>query len=299
MEKILQWSIANSQNTDANSTKPPAPSQEMLAQLFGGPDEPTLMKEAMIVITNPESTLESKQIAFENFEMLIENLDNANNIENLGLWEPLLSQLNQDIDSSLQILALWSIGTAVQNNLKSQNDLLKRKDSISLILKLLNSNIFDVKLKSLYALSNTLRHSDIAYDLFNKSNGWKIINDLFNYLKSEQEQKINKNNVNKLRFRIINLISSIFTDASNPEERIKDIQKYGDIINQIVNTIINDDFNNTTKEVAIHTLALLIQNGVKVSTEQKHQYLIILNKRKELDLDLDLVPEDVVILERA
>lgn len=47
---------------------------------------------------NPEVDLETKLVAFDNFEMLIENLDNANNIENLKLWEPLLDVLVQTKD---------------------------------------------------------------------------------------------------------------------------------------------------------------------------------------------------------
>lgn len=64
-------------------------------------------------------TLDNKEQAFDNLEQLIENLDNANNLENLKLWNPLIGQLSSP-ESSLRYMAAWVCGTAVQNNLKSQ-----------------------------------------------------------------------------------------------------------------------------------------------------------------------------------
>jgi hsp70-interacting protein len=63
--------------------------------------------------------LEDRITAFDNFEQLIENLDNANNLEALNLWIPLIEQLeNKEVE--LRRFAAWCIGTAVQNNIKTQ-----------------------------------------------------------------------------------------------------------------------------------------------------------------------------------
>ena len=77
------------------------------------------MKEAMAAIQSPDVDLENKLIAFDNFEQMVENIDNANNIEPLGLWTPLVALLAHD-EAELRAMAAWCCGTAVQNNEKAQ-----------------------------------------------------------------------------------------------------------------------------------------------------------------------------------
>lgn len=78
------------------------------------------MRESMKAITDKSISLENREVAFDNFEQLIENLDNANNIAALGLWEPLVGQLGSE-EKEMRIMAAWCIGTAVQNNSKAQD----------------------------------------------------------------------------------------------------------------------------------------------------------------------------------
>ncbi|KAJ0308420.1 hypothetical protein COL516b_003689 [Colletotrichum fioriniae] len=110
LNELLKWSIENQETGGENGTSPPADATaarapastlnpEAIAALFGnGPSDAELMKLSMEAITSPdpEITLDNKLIAFDNFEQLIENLDNANNIANLGLWTPLLSCLEHE-----------------------------------------------------------------------------------------------------------------------------------------------------------------------------------------------------------
>lgn len=77
------------------------------------------MKGAMAAIKSSEVDLENKLIAFDNFEQMVENIDNANNIEALKLWDPLLKELENE-EGELRAMAAWCIGTAVQNNEKAQ-----------------------------------------------------------------------------------------------------------------------------------------------------------------------------------
>ena len=125
MNQLLKWSIENSVPSDPNAP-PPAPSRtldmETLKALMGGPSDAELMKESMAAIQNPDITLENKLIAFDNLEQLIESIDNANNLENLGLWTPLIEQLVND-EAELRTMAAWCVGTAVQNNIKAQERL--------------------------------------------------------------------------------------------------------------------------------------------------------------------------------
>lgn len=125
LNSLLKWGIENSSATldDPNARKPENPMQGLdpglLAQLMGGPSDADRMKEAMAAIQSPELDLENKMIAFDNFEQLVENLDNANNMESLKLWTPLVEQLDSE-EKDLRMMAAWCVGTAVQNNAKSQ-----------------------------------------------------------------------------------------------------------------------------------------------------------------------------------
>ena len=129
MNQLLKWSIENadaSRNDPDATTDPKAerPSgrplnADALNALLGGPTDADLMRESMAAIQNPEIPLENKLVAFDNFEQLIENLDNANNMEPLGLWTPLVEIL-QNEEPDMRRLAAWCLGTAVQNNFKAQ-----------------------------------------------------------------------------------------------------------------------------------------------------------------------------------
>lgn len=127
MNKLLKWSVQNSQQNADGTAAPPSADQaarnltpDMINALFGGPSEADLMKAAMEVLHSDESDLENKLIAFENFEQLIESIDNANNIEPLGLWTPLVKLLKHE-EADMRRMAAWCVGTAVQNNEKAQD----------------------------------------------------------------------------------------------------------------------------------------------------------------------------------
>lgn len=77
------------------------------------------MKQAMAAIESPEVDLDNKEIAFDNFLQLVEGIDNANNIDNLKLWDPLLNQLKSE-EAVMRKYAAWTCGVAIQNNPKAQ-----------------------------------------------------------------------------------------------------------------------------------------------------------------------------------
>ncbi|KAK5787562.1 hypothetical protein VI817_010059 [Penicillium citrinum] len=129
MNKLLKWSVQNSQQQNANGslTAPPTAEElsrnltpDMINSLMGGPSDADLMKAAMELLLSDEADLENKMIAFDNFEQLIESIDNANNLEPLGLWTPLVKLLQHE-EADMRRMAAWCIGTAVQNNEKAQD----------------------------------------------------------------------------------------------------------------------------------------------------------------------------------
>ncbi|EHA47503.1 hsp70 nucleotide exchange factor fes1 [Pyricularia oryzae] len=174
LNALLKWSIENT-NTDGSAPAAGAdqqqelqrPDPEVLAALFGGPSEAELMKAAMDVITStePDVTLDNKLIAFDNFEQLIESLDNANNLSKLSLWTPLLGLLDSD-HPDLRRMAAWCIGTAVQNNEPCQERLLALGGLPSLVkLATAEDQREDVRRKAVYALSSAGRNYQPAMDV--------------------------------------------------------------------------------------------------------------------------------------
>ena len=124
LTNLLKWGVENSDSSRKDPTSQVKKSQnlntEALAALFGNqPSNAQLMKEAMKIIEDEENDLKNRLTAFDNFEQLIEGIDNANNLGPLELWEPLVKML-QDKEAELRTYAAWCCATAVQNNIKSQ-----------------------------------------------------------------------------------------------------------------------------------------------------------------------------------
>lgn len=170
LNELLKWSIENSESS-RNDPSAPAPhsnlTPEVMAALMGGPSDADLMKASMDIITSEseEASLEDKLIAFDNFEQLIESLDNANNIANLNLWTPLLDQLKHK-EKEIRKMAAWCIGTAVQNNEKTQERLLA-VGGLPLLVEMAvkESEPEDVRRKAVYALSSACRNYQPSMDV--------------------------------------------------------------------------------------------------------------------------------------
>lgn len=176
MEKLLQWSIATQSGDKEAAERIGRPDDKTLQQLFGGggPDEPTLMKQSIAVVENPEADLETKETALDNFEMLIENLDNANNIGNMKLWPSIINQLKNGAPS-LRVLAASIIGVATQNNPQSQQAFLDQEDGLNELCAASESSERDLALKSLFALSCLLRNFPAATTRFAELGGWSSL----------------------------------------------------------------------------------------------------------------------------
>lgn len=258
MEKLLHWSIANSQGDSEAISRAGQPDPELLKQLFGGGvDEPTLMKHAMAVIINPEADLENKLTALDNFEMLIENLDNANNIENLKLWEPLISALG-DKEAEVRANVLSIIGTAVQNNEKSQENFIKHQGALEGVLKLAGdvSEALQVRTKAFYTLSNLVRHNVEIYNEFDKLNGLKIISPV---LKDETGNE-------KLKLRAMALLAASLTAAQLNEQFFKVLRM--DNIIQCTLEFLNPKCNIYLIDRVLNFLSQLVEVGIQFLPEE-------------------------------
>jgi len=161
LNSLLSWGIENS-DSGRNPDQPvrdPQVSAAALRSLMGGPSDADIMKEAIMIITSPdpEITHESKMIAFDNFEQLVEQIDNANNLGSLGLWTPLLALLD-NTSADLRRMAAWCIGTAVQNNDKAQERFLALNGVEKLVHVSLDDPDKATRKKAVYALSSAIRN---------------------------------------------------------------------------------------------------------------------------------------------
>lgn len=128
LNTLLKWGVENSSVSEGAEKPKTQLTPEALAALFGGnqKSDAQMMKDNMEVIKREDCDLEDRITAFDNFEQLIENLDNANNLEALNLWIPLIEQL-ENKEAELRRFAAWCIGTAVQNNIKTQEKVSRSK----------------------------------------------------------------------------------------------------------------------------------------------------------------------------
>ncbi|KAL4782269.1 Hsp70 nucleotide exchange factor fes1 [Aspergillus varians] len=168
MNNLLKWGINNSAgvqqssdpNTDSNASQPPRNSNltpQMLNALFGGPSDADLMKAAMEALRSDEVDLENKLIAFDNFEQLIESIDNANNLAPMGLWTPLVELLKHE-EAEMRRMAAWCVGTAVQNNEKAQDKIIVT-NAIPILVSLSTQDPTPaVRKKAIYAISSAVRN---------------------------------------------------------------------------------------------------------------------------------------------
>ncbi|EGY18110.1 Hsp70 nucleotide exchange factor FES1 like protein [Verticillium longisporum] len=167
LNDLLKWSIANQdipEGAEAPPGEAPRLNPEAMAALFGGPSDADLMKDSMAAIHSADVPLDQKLIAFDNFEQLIESLDNANNISALSLWTPLLDCLAHE-EAEIRRMAAWCVGTAVQNNAPSQERLLAMGGVPSLVALATKEGEQEVvRRKAIYALSSAVRNYQPAMD---------------------------------------------------------------------------------------------------------------------------------------
>ncbi|SMN22818.1 similar to Saccharomyces cerevisiae YBR101C FES1 Hsp70 (Ssa1p) nucleotide exchange factor [Maudiozyma saulgeensis] len=259
MEKLLHWSIANSQGDKDAIEKAGKPDPKLLEQLFGGggQDDPTLMVENMKLVTNPEVDLENKLIAMDNFEMLIENLDNANNIENLKLWESIIKVLSYE-EAELRSIALSIVGTAVQNNSQSQDNFLGHEGGLAKIITLAQdrNEPLNVRTKAFYALSNLVRNHPHMTKAFIELNGLDIISPV---LKDEAAKP-------KLKMRSFALLTAVLS-STNIDETIVKVLRKDDIIQSSIGNINKDNDINIIDRV-LAFLSQLITARVTFTPEE-------------------------------
>ncbi|EIW56471.1 nucleotide exchange factors-like protein [Trametes versicolor FP-101664 SS1] len=179
MESLLRWGIANSDPRTDNQP-PPQPRSDLdpaIIDMILGKSDAELMKEALTIAVDETKDEDDRLQALDNFEMLIEHIDNANNLEKLRMWEPLHALLiNPASSAEIQTQVLWVLGTAMQNNPAAQHSYLALSP-LRTILSFLSPSVpsKQTRSKAAYTLSGLLKHNAAAVDQMDDAGGWDVL----------------------------------------------------------------------------------------------------------------------------
>jgi len=185
MESLLRWSIENSTPQDNAPTDHPIERKDLdpaiIDMILGKPDA-ELMKEDMAIATDVKRSEEERIDALDHLEMLIEQIDNANNLEKLKMWDPLQNLLTSDnVTTPIKVQTLWVVGTAVQNNPAAQDAYLSHKplSTLTSFLAQSPSSTPQARSKAIYALSGLLKHNAPAVEALSdpEVDGWTKLRD--------------------------------------------------------------------------------------------------------------------------
>ncbi|ORX56772.1 Fes1-domain-containing protein [Hesseltinella vesiculosa] len=253
MEKLLQWAVNNSNQEELTKNAEairrgeykPDPSKfnpEVIDAILGK-DDATLMKEAVQCIADPNDTIQNKEIALDNLEMLIEGIDNAKNINSLGLWPTLIQALG-DKEQAVRTGAAWVCGTAVQNNPDAQNFL--EHKGLPPLTKLLKSENPQERAKAQYAISGLLKHCSAAVEQFKSEGGFQVMTNIL------RDQADDSQTVRKVVF----LFNTLMVENSSLATEFKNDGLVDDLDNIIEKyTVETQDEDIVEKALrALHTL---------------------------------------------
>lgn len=256
MNKLLDLSLNLHNKTEKEINKELVKNYDELNKLFFGVDESVLMQESLEIVKNDQSTFESKEIALDNFIMMIENQDNANNIENMNMWDYIIELLHSNGDIMFRIKAAMIIRTAVENNPKCQEVFCKFEKGISgLVNECISSSNDELLANCLYALSSLILNNAECKDKFIKLDGFKVLKTL-------------ENPSEKIQIKTLSLISSILSSGIN-ESTTNMINNYS-LINFIIK-ILSNSSNIICIDVTLLILTQLLDENFVFSDEQSER----------------------------
>lgn len=208
MEKLLKWSVDAAHSGNVGNPDP-----KLLAQLFGAPGDQDQMREDLRFVVENTDDIDKRVECLEDFEEMVESIDNANEIGTL--WEPLLYLVN-DREARIRSLSLSAIGSAVQNNAKAQGDLVATKSGIGTIMEHVCEKDSSVVNKALYALASAIGHCSPAYEQFRGANGWDVLQVVFDENFDAPDGAL------KIRGRVLGLLYAVI--LADPADALKELR---------------------------------------------------------------------------
>ncbi|KAJ3128220.1 hypothetical protein HK098_004966 [Nowakowskiella sp. JEL0407] len=228
----------------------------------------------MEIITNKDSESQQKYIAFEGFQELVENLDNANDLRPLNMWRPLLDISQTSSDPKLRFFAGWVIGSAVYNNAIAQKDCVDLHGLNILIDRFAIEEELEVKTKILFAISGLILHNLDSFNVFIQKQGFDLIKkelvpyspDALSQLASKTSLESDSRKLNPycLQNRILFLLKSLVTFIEYDEKPTAAVSQEKQIALTAAEIIVTKGILSTVLEITFENRI----NGVEAASEE-------------------------------
>ncbi|KAJ3208696.1 hsp70 nucleotide exchange factor fes1 [Dinochytrium kinnereticum] len=174
--ELLQWAVINQTTAEEDAphetpkdVKPLDP--KWVDVILGKPDSLRMRGDYQ----DKEKNIDERLDAFDELEMLVESIDNANDLRPLGLWKHILSVLQDEPEAKLRAMAAWVASTAVQNNERAQKDLMD-VHGIEVLIQSLETEVdADVKAKVITCISGLIRHNHSALEIIRGQSGLRAM----------------------------------------------------------------------------------------------------------------------------
>lgn len=263
-QSLLRWGIEHAEPgalakaaEDMKTGKRPDLSTDMLKAIMGTSDADR-MRECVMVIEgkwvdrdaepgkqvprlDAEVTVEDRYRAWDDLEMLVEDLDNANDLKSIGAWKPIVSHLT-DPDDEIVMRACWVCGTAVQNNPRSLETFLTY-DPLPTLASLIASSSASTatRARAMYCLSSTLKHCEPAVARFAELGGYARLSDALH------------DPALTIRTKTAFLLSQLVAQAERPDDLVDALRSSGTIQTLLdslsVKTALPTDSTGSTAEI--------------------------------------------------
>ncbi|XP_042051805.1 hsp70 nucleotide exchange factor FES1-like isoform X2 [Salvia splendens] len=177
LEGMLQWSIGHSDpeklkeaalDIERLSSQDLKQRQELMDKLKT-PSDAELMKIAINDLNNLSISLDDRHRALQELLILVEPIDNANELHKLGGLTAVIKDLNHS-NPDIRTISAWILGTASQNNLFVQNQILEL-GTLAKLMEIAHSDFIEEAIKALYAISALIRNNPEGQQLFYKEAG--------------------------------------------------------------------------------------------------------------------------------
>jgi len=255
----------------ASSTPPQPLTKERLEDLktWTGmmmPDNVEMMRQALVQAQDLSLSLEDRETALFNLQELVEDVDNAKDLQTIGGFTTVLELAFESEAPVLQAAAVWVIGTSVQNQRELQLHLVQNQThTLPSLLWLLRSHAsHQVRAKALYAIAGILSNCVEAKMQFRAENGVEALLDTVGEIDSPRL-------VRKALVLLTDLLDGILLDESSEEramstQLLSALRNASGLCNAIVQCLNAADLDS--QEKAVQALDRMSKVGFLVKDER-------------------------------
>ena len=188
LHQLLAWSTKHARNdltksdgtssSSADANKHHEPIDSKWIDIIMGKSDVVRMKECMERLLNLDLTLEERLEAADELELLVEDLDNAQDFCKLNLLRLLVPCLRTFAEPQLRMHVMWILATMVQNSPQVKKAYLDKNVIVAVLDRLkAREESVDVQGKVVSLLSGFLKHNLPGQSLFVQLGGYQIVFD--------------------------------------------------------------------------------------------------------------------------